>query len=130
MKATGTFEVKVGPFKADDNIDVGGVARFSLDKQFSGDIRGTSKGQMLASGSPASGAAAYVALETVTATLNGRTGSFVLMHNGTMNKAGQEMRITVVPESGTGELTGIAGTFLILLEGKKHLYEFEYTIGG
>ena len=130
MRAAGTFEVKVLPLPADDNADTGGFGRLSIDKQFSGALRGTSKGQMLAGMTAVEGSAAYVALERVTGTLNGRTGSFVLQHNGTMAGGRQEMRITVVPDSGTGELTGLAGSMKIIIEGGKHSYEFDYTIGG
>jgi hypothetical protein len=129
-KATGTFEVKVLPLPADDKVDTGGFGRLSIDKQFSGALNGTSKGQMVAGMTAVEGSAAYVALERVSGTLNGRTGTFVLQHNGVMTRGAQEMRITVVPDSGTGELTGLAGTMKIIIEGGKHSYEFEYTIGG
>lgn len=130
MRATGTFEVKLLPLAADDSVDTGGFARLSLDKRFSGGLTGTSKGQMMASSIGGEGSGAYVALERVSGTLNGRTGSFVLQHNGTMNRGAQELRITVVPDSGTGELAGLTGTMRIIIEAGKHSYEFEYTIGG
>jgi hypothetical protein len=129
VKATGTFEVKVAPLASDGAIDTGGAARMSIDKQFSGDIAGTSKGQMLAVRTAVDGSAGYVAVETVTGALHGRTGTFVLQHSGTMNRGAQSLRITVVPDSGTGELAGLSGTFAIVIEGKKHSYEFEYTLG-
>ena len=130
MQATGTFEVKVLPLPADDNVDTGGFGRLSIDKQFSGALNGTSKGQMVAGMTAVEGSAAYVALERVSGTLNGRTGTFVLQHTGVMTRGAQELRITVVPDSGTGELTGLAGTMKIIIEGGKHSYELEYTIGG
>lgn len=130
MKATGTFEVKVLPLKADENVDTGGFGRLALDKQFSGDIAGTSKGQMLAARTAVEGSAGYVALEKVTGTMQGKKGTFVLQHNGTMSHGAQEMRITVVPDSGTDELVGLAGTFTIIIVGEKHSYEFDYSIGG
>ena len=130
MRATGTFEVKVAPMAADAGVDLGGSARLSIDKQFSGDITGTSKGQMLAAGTAVEGSAAYVAIEKVTGTLGAKTGTFILVHRGTMSHGTQEMLIAVVPDSGTGELVGLAGTFKIIIEGKQHSYEFEYTIGG
>ncbi|MEO8030866.1 MAG: DUF3224 domain-containing protein [Gemmatimonadota bacterium] len=128
MHATGTFEVKVSPITTADTVDTGGFSRLALDKKFSGDLTGTSLGQMLASGGPKDGSGAYVALERVTGTLNGRTGSFALMHNGTMTPESIEMRISVVPGSGTGELSGIAGTFTLVIEGKTHSWTLEYTI--
>jgi hypothetical protein len=128
-RATGTFEVKVLPLPGDGSVDTGAFARLSLDKRFSGDLDGTSKGQMVAAHTAVEGSAAYVALERVSGTLNGRMGTFILQHNGTMSHGAQEMRITVVPDSGTGELTGLAGTMKIIIDAGKHSYEFEYTIG-
>jgi hypothetical protein len=126
--ATGTFEVTLRPLAADSGVDTGGFSRLSLDKQFSGDLKGTSRGQMMAASTPVDGSAAYVALERVSGALNGRTGSFVLQHNGTMSHGAQDLRSTVVPDSGSGELTGLSGTMKIIIEGGKHSYEFEYTI--
>ena len=127
-RATGRFDVTVLPLAADSS-DTGGFDRMSLQKTFSGDLTGTSRGQMVAAGTAVEGSGAYVALERITGTLHGRTGSFMLQHNGTMQGGAYEMRITVVPDSGTGELTGLAGTFLIIFEGKDHLYQFDYRIG-
>jgi hypothetical protein len=129
-RATGTFVVKVLPLPADSSVDTGGFGRMSLDKQFSGDLKGRSAGQMVAAGTAVEGSAAYVAMERVTGTLNGRSGSFILMHNGTMSHGALELRIIVVPDSGTGELTGLAGTMKIIIEGGKHSWEFEYSIAG
>ena len=130
IRATGAFEVTVLPLPTDDSVDTGGFGRLSLDKRFTGDLKGTSRGQMVAANTAVEGSGAYVALERVSGTLNGRTGSFILQHNGTMSHGAQEMRITVVPDSGTGELTGLAGTMKIIIEGGTHSYEFTYTIGG
>jgi hypothetical protein len=127
-RATGTFEVKVLPLPQDSGVDTGGFGRMSLDKQFSGDLNGTSLGQMVTAGTPVEGSAAYVAMERVSGTLNGRNGSFILMHNGTMGHGAQELRIAVVPDSGTGELTGLAGVMKIVIEGRKHSWELEYSI--
>ena len=128
-QAAGTFEVKVLPLPADDNVDTGAFGRMSIDKQFSGALTGTSKGQMLAGMTAVEGSGAYVALERVTGSLNGRSGSFVLQHSGTMSGGKQELRITVVPDSGTGELVGLAGTMKIIIEAGKHSYAFEYSLG-
>ena len=128
-RATGRFDVNVAPLTA-DSADTGGFGRMSLEKTFSGDLTGTSRGQMVAAGTEVEGSGGYVALERVTGTLQGRTGSFMLMHAGTMKAGNYEMRITVVPDSGTGELAGLSGTFLIIFEGKNHLYQFDYSIGG
>lgn len=102
MHATGSFEVKVTPVneKSDDPL----LGRMMLDKQYHGDLEATGKGQMLTAGSPAKGAGGYVAIEKVVGTLNGRTGSFILQHSGTMTNNKPQMTITIVPESGTGQL--------------------------
>ena len=125
--AKGTFEVTV---KLMASADAGGtdrVKRMTLDKQFSGDLTGTGKGEMLASGTP-DGSGAYVAIEQVVGTLGGRQGGFVFQHSGTMTHGTAQLTITVVPDSGTGELAGLAGTFKIDVVEGKHFYDFEYTL--
>lgn len=129
MQATGTFEVKVVPLAADEGTDTGGFGRLSLDKTFSGGLTATSKGQMLGAFTAVEGSGGYVALEKVTGTLNGKKGSFILQHNGTMQGGVYTMKVTVVPDSGTEELTGIAGTMQIIIEGKKHSYVLDYALG-
>jgi hypothetical protein len=128
IRATGTFEVKVIPQAPDDSGEAGGFSRLWLDKQFHGDLEGTSKGQMLAANTAVEGSGAYVALERVSGTLNGRRGTFVLQHKGTMSGGVFDLVITVVPDSGTEELAGISGTFQIIIEGGKHSWIFDYTI--
>ncbi len=128
IHARGTFDVKVTPQPPDDAA-AGPFGRLFLDKKFHGDLDGTSKGQMLASGT-GEGSGAYVALELVSGTLNGRRGSFVLQHNGTMTKGVATMIVTVVPDSGTDELAGLAGKMTIVIADGKHSYELEYTLGG
>jgi hypothetical protein len=126
--AKGTFEVKVIPQAADDPAG-GPFSRLFLDKQFHGDLEASSKGQMLAAGTAVEGSAAYVALESVSGTLGGRRGSFILQHTGTMKKGAPTMIVTVVPDSGTDQLTGLEGKMTIIIEGGKHSYDFEYTLG-
>jgi hypothetical protein len=126
-RASGPFDVKVIP-QAPDEAG-GGLGRMLLDKQFHGDLEATSKGQMLAAGTAVEGSAGYVAMETVSGTLHGRRGTFVLQHSGTMNRGTPQLTITVVPDSGTGELAGLAGTMTIdIAAGGKHSYGFEYTL--
>jgi hypothetical protein len=127
--AKGTFDVKVTPQPADDPAG-GPFGRLFLDKQFHGDLEARSNGQMLASGTGAESSGAYVALERVSGALHGRRGSFVLQHNGTMRKGVASMTVTVVPDSGTDELTGLAGKMTILIAGGTHSYAFEYTLDG
>lgn len=128
--ASGTFEVKMSPQPADkDEQEGGAVGRMLLDKQFHGDLEATSRGQMLAVRTAVEGSAGYVALEEVTGTLRGRSGTFVLQHSGLMTRGVPELSITVVPDSGTGQLEGLAGKMNINVAGGAHSYEFEYTLG-
>ena len=121
----GDFEVKVLPLSS-PGID--GVARFSIDKTIHGELEATTHGEMLTAGDPKAGTAGYVAIETVTGKLAGKSGSFVLQHFATMDASGREMTVKVVPGSGTGELKGLAGTFVITVADGKHSYDFEYTL--
>lgn len=124
-RATGTFQVQLAPQET-----AAPVGRLSIDKQFSGDLQGTSKGEMLAFRSAVEGSAGYVALEQVSGTLAGRTGTFVLQHSGTMDRGAPALSVTVVPDSGTGGLEGITGRMNIIIEGGRHSYEFDYTLPG
>jgi hypothetical protein len=126
-KASGTFEVKMNPQDQGADMPIG---RMQIDKQFQGDLVGTSKGQMLmASSSSVKDSAGYVAIEKVTGTLNGRRGSFYLQHNGVMTRGVGELTITVIPDSGTDQLAGLRGKMNIIIAEGKHSYEFEYTLG-
>jgi hypothetical protein len=125
--ASGTFEVKLVPQKDDKNGDAA-LGRITIDKQFHGDLEGTSKGQMLTGMTDVKGSAGYVAIEKVNGTLKGRTGTFILQHTGTMNRGVPQLTITVVPDSGTGQLAGLAGNFKVIITEGKHSYEFEYTL--
>ena len=125
--AKGTFEVKLNP-QVDDKIGDPTLSRMSIDKQFQGDLEGTSKGQMLAAGTETKGSAGYVALERVNGTLRGRSGTFALQHSGTMTRGAPQLSNTVVPDSGTGQLVGLTGKMNINIVDGKHFYEFEYTL--
>jgi Ni,Fe-hydrogenase I small subunit len=100
----------------------------SIDKQFHGDLEATGKGEMLAFMTSVKGSAGYVAMEQVTGALNGRSGTFVLQHTGTMTRGDQQQSVTVVPDSGTDELKGLAGKMTIVIAGGKHSYDFEYDL--
>jgi hypothetical protein len=100
----------------------------SIDKQFHGDLEATSKGEMLSAGTGVTGSAGYVAIERVSGTLHGRAGAFVLQHSGIMTRGEPQLTVTVVPDSGTGELVGLAGEMAILIADGKHSYEFDYTL--
>ena len=128
-RANGTFEVKLTPKPADDYFDATTLARLTLDKEFRGDLEGTSKGQMLSAGTPIRNSAGYVAIERVNGTLQGRAGSFILQHSGTMNRGAPSLVVSIVPDSGSGALEGISGTMTIDLSGGKHAYTLDYTLG-
>src|SRR5689334_25389478 len=123
--ATGTFDVKVVPLADDSAAGDANLGRMSIDKQFHGDLEGTSKGQMLTGMTDVKGSAGYVAIEKVSGTLKGRTGTFILQHTGTMNRGVPQLTITVVPDSGTGQLAGITGNFKVIIAEGKHSYEFD-----
>jgi hypothetical protein len=128
-QASGTFEVKLTPQPPAEGTEDSTLGRLTIDKQFHGDLEATSVGQMLSAGTGVKGSAGYVAIERVTGTLRGRGGSFVLQHSGTMTRGAPRLTITVVPDSGTGELVGLAGQMAIHIADGKHSYDFEYTLG-
>ena len=126
--ARGSFDVKVTPQPPGDTPEGAAIGRMTRDKQFHGDLDAKSKGQMLSAGTAVEGSAGYVAMELVSGTLNGRTGTFVLQHSATMTRGAPQLSITVVPDSGTGQLTGLAGRMSIIIVDGKHSYEFDYTL--
>jgi Flp pilus assembly protein TadG len=128
-RATGTFDVRVQPLTAYDVSEGTMAGRMSLDKEFQGDLVATSKGEMLIGGTATKSSAGYVAIETVNGALHGRQGTFLLQHTGTMNRGTPSLAITVVPDSGTGELVGLSGTMSIdVAADGAHSYTFEYSI--
>ena len=128
-RATGTFDVKVTPQSSDDKGEPAPVGRMTIDKQFHGDLDGTSKGEMLTAMTAVKGSAGYVAIERVTGAVGGRKGTFALQHTGIMNRGTPSLTITVVPDSGTDQLAGLTGTMAIIIAADgKHSYEFDYTL--
>jgi hypothetical protein len=125
--ARGSFEVTLAPQPADAYADGAALGRLSIDKRFHGDLDATSKGQMLTGMSAVKGSAGYVAIERVSGTLGGRTGSFVLQHSGTMTRGAPRLSVSVVPDSGTDELAGLTGTMTIDVANGAHSYAFEYA---
>ena len=128
MQASGTFEVKLNPLPAHPATADAKLGRMSIDKQFHGDLEGTSQGEMLSVMTDVKGSAGYVAIERVSATLNGRRGTFVLQHNATMNRGEPFLNIIVVPDSGSGELAGLSGSMRIIIADGRHSYEFDYSL--
>lgn len=123
MKASGTFAVKLKPEPVAE-----GLGRMNIDKTFEGDLEGTSYGEMLSAMGSVQGSAGYVAMEVVKGKLNGKSGTFVLQHLGIMDRGEPSLNVTVVPDSGTGELVGLKGQMAIRIAEGKHYYDFEYTL--
>jgi hypothetical protein len=124
MHARGTFDVKLTPQSTDPVM-----GRMTIAKQLHGDLEGTSAGEMLTAMTSVKDSAGYVAVEKFTGTLGGRRGSFILQHHATMARGAQHLSIEVVPDSGTDQMVGIAGTMSITIDADgKHFYDFEYTL--
>ncbi len=126
--AAGSFDVKVIPQPAEAAAAGESIGRMLLDKRFHGALDASSKGQMLAMRTAVAGSAGYVAMELVVGKLDGRTGSFVLQHSGVMNRGAALLTLTVVPDSGTGELVGLSGRMDIVITEGKHDYRFDYSL--
>ena len=122
MIATGEFSIELTPAEGDD-VEAG---RMSFTKSFSGDITGSSEGQMLSKRTQTAGSAAYVAIETFTGSINGLKGEVSFHHTGVMDKGTDSLSVLVVPDSGTDELEGICGSMMIKIASGVHRYQFEY----
>lgn len=121
---TGTFEVTLTPLEIEGEL----MGRMRIEKQFHGALDGSSAGQMLSAGTATKGSAAYVAIERVTGSLEGRTGSFVLHHTGVMDRGAPTLVVSVCPDSGSGELQGLTGRMTITIDNRQHFYSFEYDL--
>ena len=126
-RASGTFDVKLNPLETYNRTEGANLGRLSIDKQFHGDLEATSQGEMLSAMGAIKGSAGYVAIERVSGKLADRSGSFVFQHSGTMTRGAPQLSVSVVPDSGSGELTGLSGTMAIIIADGKHSYEFDYT---
>lgn len=130
MRAQGSFEVTLTPQHEERGEDGVTLGRLALHKTFEGDLVGSGQGSMLSARTAVDGSAGYVAIERVSVTLAGRSGSFVLQHNGTMSRGDKQLSIGIVPDSGSGGLAGIAGIFTLRIEQGRHLYTLDYTLPG
>jgi uncharacterized protein DUF3224 len=128
IHAEGTFDVKITQQTPDGKFEDASMGRMTIDKQFHGDLEGTSKGQMLTAMTEIKGSAGYVAVERVTGTLNGHSGTFFLQHSASMTRGVPQLSVTVVPDSGTGQLLGLTGKMDIIINAGKHSYDFEYAL--
>jgi len=128
-RATGTFEVKLSPLAVDDSSLSGVLGRIAIEKDYTGDLEGTSKGEMLTGTTAVKSSAGYVAVERVRGTLLGKTGTFILQHAGTMTRGVTVLSVTVVPDSGTGQLVGLTGSMSITITPDgRHSYDFNFTL--
>ena len=126
QQATGTFEVSLNPLELNESGENETRSRMSINKRFDGDLQATSVGEMLTGMTALKGSAGYVAMERVSGTLHGREGSFLLQHSGTMDRGEPALVVSVVPDSGTGQLEGLAGTLAISIREGIHHYTFDY----
>ena len=125
-KIQGAFSIQLKPQAASSGLENASIGRQIFDKQFRGDLEATSQGEMLSCMGHVQGSAGYVAIERVTGTLQGKQGSFALMHMGTMNRGEKGLKIHVIPDSGTEQLQGLQGNMDIQILDGQHFYEFEF----
>ncbi|SDD53325.1 DUF3224 domain-containing protein [Actinokineospora iranica] len=125
-QATGTFGIEAWQPEESDEQHGTTVTRTTARKRYTGDLTATSVVTMFQVRAPVEGSAAYVAVERVSGTLGGRAGTFVLQHNATSTPEKQSMDITVVPDTATGELTGLTGEMVIALVDGTHHYTIDY----
>jgi hypothetical protein len=128
--ARGSFDVKIIPQPPEDKTEGLTLGRMLIEKKFQGDLEAVSQGQMLTGMTEVKGSGAYVAIERVTGTLHGRSGSFILHHLGIMERGAPRLNVNVVPDSGTRDLAGIAGAMTIIIAEGEHSYELTYTLPG
>lgn len=127
--ATGSFETTMSPQPPYDTADGVTLGRVTISKRFHGDLEATSVVEMLSAVTGVKGSAGYVAIERVVGTLEGRVGGFVLQHSGTMTRGEPRLTVSIVPDSGSGELKGIAGTMTIDIVDGMHKFTLDYTLG-
>ena len=125
--ATGTLEVSITP-AANDSADGVTLGRMTVAKSFAGPLTAKSQGDMLTGAGTLAGSAAYVMIERVTGMLDGKAGSFALAYIGVMVRGKPDLRVMIVPDSGSGALAGITGTLTIRIEGGKHFYDLDYRM--
>ncbi len=128
LRVSGPFDVTMTPAAPSRHAGRTQTGRMLLDKQYFGDLAATGEGEMLSAVTDSKGSAAYVAIERVSGTLGGKAGSFVIQHAGSMSAGAQQLSISIVPDSGTGELAGISGTMAIRMDGRKHFYDLDYRL--
>jgi len=101
--------------------------RVTLRKKFSGALTGTS---VVAMTSAAVGEApvGYVAVELVTGSLEGRSGSFVLQHTGVVEGSDGTSGGVVLPGTATGGLEGLRGEMTITHDESGAVLTLDYEL--
>ena len=126
--ARGSFTVHIKPDPPYLDQDGIKLNRNFVSKEYSGDLIGVAEAQMLAAYANTPGSAGYVAIERFTGSIGERQGSFVLQHHGIMNKGDAQLTVTIVPDSGTGKLSGISGALQIDIHEGQHSYTLTYSL--
>lgn len=128
LTAAGAFEVTLTPLSLDPPADDAGRGRMRLSKRFHGGLDATGAGEMLTGMGLVAGSAAYVAIERISGRLDGRSGSFLVVHRGVMTRGEPDLVVSIVPDSGTGELTGIEGAMTLIVGAGRHDYRIDATV--
>jgi hypothetical protein len=133
VQAKGSFDIKMTPAEPTDFEKANDIARFTSDTTWHGDFEGVSHGEMITGSTASTGSMAYVAIERMTGKLNGRQGNFTFAHRASMMKgdapSAGDLSVTVVPNSGTGELAGLTGSLMIHIDAQgKHTWTFDYSL--
>lgn len=128
QNAAGTFDVKMSPASAPQHEGSTATGRMLLEKQYTGDLQASGKGEMLTAVTDTKGSASYVAIERITGTLKGKAGSFVVQHSGTMHGGDSQLTVIIVPDSGTGELAGISGRMSLKQVDRQHYYQLDFVL--
>ena len=126
-RAVATFVNDV--YEEGDAVEYDGIPlrRVHIERSFSGDIEGRSTCELTTSGLQ-DGVAAYVAIDVISGTLDGREGTFLLSHRGTVSAAGAVTAGEVVPGSASGGLEGLEGSAEIEVEDGVHRLVLEYRV--
>jgi Protein of unknown function (DUF3224) len=103
------------------------LSRVQISRTFSGDLQGSSTGEIMIAKSEGGGG--YIGHDLISGTLAGKSGSFVFQHTGLMGPDGINNTGTIVPGTGTGELTGITGEGTMLADEEgNHTLTLEYEL--
>lgn len=129
-QVNGTFDVTRNTEPACDLGDGVQAGHFRIDKRFHGPLDASSVVHMLAVGTEVEGSAAYVAVERIAGSIEGREGSFLMQHSGTMDRGAPSLSLTVVPDSANGGLEGLSGRMAIDIVDGRHYYTLDYSLEG